>query len=80
MALVGFVCAYMKRISDENIVGHIVYSLLKYAIIFSFFTNFLANATIWFYFAVLFAIYLVTTKRFTISFQKNRPSNKEQVM
>ena len=58
MLLIGYISGICTSKKTDNVIKGIFIGLVKYCLIFSFFTNFFANATIWFYFILLSTIYL----------------------
>lgn len=62
--LIGFVSCWVVSKEGKSIFSTISAAIIKYALLFSFFTNFFADPTIAFYFILILVSYICTTYRF----------------
>ncbi len=55
MFLIGVVCGYVDSLNNKSISNIIIKAVIKYCLVFSFFTNGFATPAIWFYIIVMIA-------------------------
>lgn len=53
MLLIGYISCFVEKRKENEPVNILLKSLIKYALLFSFFTSYFANAAFWFYVIIL---------------------------
>lgn len=78
MLIVGAICCNFERISDDNPINILLKMLIKYSLIFTFFSSYFSNATMWFYIIILFIFRRIFFKNKVLKEKVAKGENKNE--